>query len=169
MPGDGQKARRFPSRQRRAQDLGGPVPPGEERVMGWVGQGSQFSGDFPGGPVVRTRSFPLQGRGFHPWSENSDPHVPRGGAKIIIIIIIIIIIRAVQLCLRSRSCLVFRPGLLEGPPLQLLSTRWKGPCLRPPCACSVWGAGAALPGRQGLPAQSHCLYLRMGVCTHSGI
>ena len=60
MPGDGQKAR-FPSRQRRAQDLGGPVPLGEERVMGWVGQGSQFRGDFPGGPVVRTPSFPLQG------------------------------------------------------------------------------------------------------------
>ena len=60
MPGDGQKARRFPSRQRRAQDSGGPVPPGEERVMGWVGQGSQLWGDFPGGPVVRTPSFPLQ-------------------------------------------------------------------------------------------------------------
>ena len=61
VPGDGQKARRFPSQQRRAQDSGGPVPPGEERVMGWVGQGSQFRGDFPGGPVVRTPSFPLQG------------------------------------------------------------------------------------------------------------
>ena len=60
MPGDRQKARRFPSRQR-AQDLGGSVPLGEERVMGWVGQGSQFRGHFPGGPVVRTPSFPLQG------------------------------------------------------------------------------------------------------------
>ena len=38
-----------------------PLGTGEERVMGWVGQGSQFRGDFPGGPEVRTPSFPLQG------------------------------------------------------------------------------------------------------------
>ena len=35
--------RRFPSGQGRAHDLGGPVPLGEERVMGEVGQESQFT------------------------------------------------------------------------------------------------------------------------------
>ena len=26
--------------------------------------------EFPGGPVVRTLSFPCRGHGFDPWSEN---------------------------------------------------------------------------------------------------
>ena len=29
--------------------------------------------DFPGGPVVKTPCFQCRGRGFDPWSGNSDP------------------------------------------------------------------------------------------------
>ena len=54
----------------------------------------------------------------------------------------------VQFCFHSRSCLVLKPGLREGPPCRPRALR-RGSCLRPPCACSVWGAGARASRERG--------------------